>query len=44
MVPLGIGGGLGPVIVRRSPPKALRVLIAALGLVLAATLGWRAYR
>jgi len=48
IVPLGIGGfiggALGPVIVRRSPPEAMRLLIAVLGLALAVTLGWRAYR
>ncbi|GAA3296865.1 sulfite exporter TauE/SafE family protein [Dactylosporangium vinaceum] len=48
VVPLGIGGfiggRIGPAIVRRSPPEALRVLIAVLGLGLAVALGWRTYR
>jgi uncharacterized membrane protein YfcA len=48
VLPLGIGffvgGGLGPLIVRRTPPTALRALIAALGVGLAVDLGWQAYR
>ncbi len=48
VLPLGaglfIGGRLGPVVIRRSPPAALRGVIAALGLGLAAHLGWQAYR
>lgn len=48
VLPLGaglfIGGRLGPVVVRRSPPAALRGIIAVLGLGLAAHLGWQAYR
>jgi len=48
VLPLGIGcfvgGRLGPVIVRRTAPMALRVVIAALGVGLAVDLGWQAYR
>ncbi|MEU0563371.1 sulfite exporter TauE/SafE family protein [Dactylosporangium maewongense] len=48
VLPLGvglfIGGRLGPVVIRRSPPAALRGVIAALGLGLAVHLGWQAYR
>ena len=48
VLPLGIGffagGRLGPVIVRRTPPDALRVVIAVLGLGLDVNLGWHAYR
>ncbi|MFI5911955.1 sulfite exporter TauE/SafE family protein [Dactylosporangium sp. NPDC051541] len=48
VLPLGlggfIGGRLGPAIVRRSPPRAMRCIIATLGLGLAITLGWRTYR
>lgn len=46
--PLGLGlllgGRLGPVVVRRAPGGALRVVIALMGLGLAVTLGYRAYR
>lgn len=48
VLPLGaglfIGGRLGPVVIRRSPPAALRGVIAVLGLGLAVRLGWQAYR
>ncbi|MEV0134476.1 sulfite exporter TauE/SafE family protein [Dactylosporangium sp. NPDC050688] len=48
VLPLGVGlfagGRLGPVVIRRSPPAALRGVIAALGLGLAVHLGWQAYR
>ncbi|MFC4041006.1 sulfite exporter TauE/SafE family protein [Dactylosporangium siamense] len=48
VLPLGaglfIGGRLGPAVIRRSPPAALRGVIAVLGLGLAAHLGWQAYR
>jgi uncharacterized protein len=47
VLPLGaglfIGGRLGPVVIRRSPPAALRGVIAVLGLGLAVHLGWQAY-
>jgi len=47
MVPLAIGcligGRLGPVVVRRSPPAALRLVIAGAGLGLAVYLGVDAY-
>jgi uncharacterized membrane protein YfcA len=47
VVPLAIGcligGRTGPIIVRRSPPQALRLLIAAAGLALAAYLAVDAY-
>ncbi len=39
-----IGGRLGPIIVRRTPPARLRVLIALAGLVFAEDLCWHAYR
>jgi uncharacterized membrane protein YfcA len=38
-----IGGRVGPAVVRRTRPKALRLVIAALGLCLAADLAWHAY-
>jgi uncharacterized membrane protein YfcA len=48
VLPLGVGlfvgGRLGPAVIRRSPPAALRGVIAALGLGLAVHLGWQAYR
>ncbi|MGI5238419.1 sulfite exporter TauE/SafE family protein [Dactylosporangium sp. CA-139066] len=48
VLPLGlgffIGGRIGPAIVRRTQPKLLRVLVALLGLGLAANLAWHAYR
>jgi hypothetical protein len=39
-----IGGRLGPVIVRRSSPAPLRLLVALAGLALALDLGWKTYR
>jgi uncharacterized membrane protein YfcA len=39
-----IGGRLGPVIVRRTPPTPLRVLVALAGIGLAIDLGWKTYR
>jgi uncharacterized membrane protein YfcA len=39
-----IGGRLGPVIVRRSSPAPLRLLVALAGLALALDLGWQTYR
>jgi uncharacterized membrane protein YfcA len=39
-----IGGRLGPVIVRRTPPAPLRLLVALAGLALALDLGWQTYR
>lgn len=41
---LFIGGRIGPVLVRRSPPTTLRLLIALAGLGLAIYLGIKAYR
>lgn len=38
-----IGGRLGPVVVRHSPVRPLRWVIALLGLGLAVRLGWQAY-
>jgi uncharacterized protein len=47
MLPLAIGcllgGRLGPIVVRRSPPKALQLVIAAAGLGLAGYLAVQAY-
>lgn len=42
-VGLFIGGGLGPAIVRRTPPTPLRVVIAIAGIGLAIDLGLQAY-
>ena len=39
-----IGGRIGPSIVRKSPPAALKAVIATAGVGLAAVLGWQAYR
>ncbi len=39
-----VGGRIGPGIVRKAPPTALRTVIAASGLGLAIVLGWQAYR
>ncbi len=39
-----IGGRLGPMVLRRSPDRPLRVLIAAVGLGLAIRYGFEAYR
>jgi uncharacterized membrane protein YfcA len=48
VLPLGaglfVGGRLGPIVVRRSPPAAMRGIVAVLGLGLALRLGWLAYR
>ena len=48
VVPLGvgcfIGGRIGPAIVRRAPQKVVRVIVALMGLGLAANLAWQAYR
>ena len=48
VVPLGfgllVGGRLGPVVVRRSPAGALRLVIAVAGLGLAIKLGYDTYR
>ncbi|HTJ34293.1 MAG TPA: sulfite exporter TauE/SafE family protein [Dactylosporangium sp.] len=48
VVPLGIGflvgGRIGPAVVRRTRPEVLRVIIALMGLGLAANLAWHAYR
>ena len=40
---LFVGGPIGPDIVRRLPAPALRVLIGASGLTVAAVLAWRTY-
>jgi hypothetical protein len=39
----GIGGFIGPKLIRHLPVRALRLFIAAVGLALAAKLGWSAY-
>ena len=48
VLPLGlgllVGGRLGPIIVRRSPARTLRVVIACAGLGLSIKLGFDAYR